>query len=91
MDMTIFILLVAVLMLQVYSLLFADMRKREEREERKLDAKVEEAMEAEAKRSAAMDEGFENIMRFSVNGHDGFGGGILCTRPYKAYLTLPST
>ena len=32
-------------------------------------------MEAEAKRSAAMDEGFENIMRFSVNGHDGFGGG----------------
>lgn len=76
MDMTIFILLVAVLMLQVYSLLFADMRKREAREERKLDAKVEEAMEAEAKRSAAMDEGFENIMRFSVNGHDGFGGGI---------------
>jgi hypothetical protein len=76
MDMTIFILLVAVLMLQVYSLLFADMRKREAREERKLDAKAEEAMEAEAKRSAAMDEGFENIMRFSVNGHDGFGGGI---------------
>lgn len=76
MEFTIFILLVAVLMLQVYSLLFADMRKREAREERKLDAKVEEAMEAEAKRSAAMDEGFENIMRFSVNGHDGFGGGI---------------
>ena len=76
MDMTIFILLVAVLMLQVYSLLFADMRKREAREERKLDAKAEEAMEAEAKRSAAMDEGFENIMRFSVNGRDGFGGGI---------------
>ena len=76
MDMTIFILLVAVLMLQVYSLLFADMRKREAREERKLDATAEEAMEAEAKRSAAMDEGFENIMRFSVNGHDGFGGGI---------------
>ena len=76
MDMTIFILLVAVLMLQVYSLLFADMRKREAREERKLYAKAEEAMEAEAKRSAAMDEGFENIMRFSVNGHDGFGGGI---------------
>ena len=76
MDMTIFILLVAVLILQVYSLLFADMRKREAREERKLDSKAEEAMEAEAKRSAAMDEGFENIMRFSVNGHDGFGGGI---------------
>lgn len=76
MEFTIFILLVAVLMLQVYSLLFADMRKREAREERKLDAKAEEAMEAEAKRSAAMDEGFENIMRFSVNGHDGFGGGI---------------
>ena len=76
MEFTIFILLVAVLMLQVYSLLFADMRKREAREERKLDAKAEEAMESEAKRSAAMDEGFENIMRFSVNGHDGFGGGI---------------
>ena len=72
MDMTIFILLVAVLMLQVYSLLFADMRKSEAREERKLDAKAEEAMEAEAKRSAAMDEGFENIMRFSVKGKTGF-------------------
>ena len=74
MDMTIFILLVAVLMLQVYQMLFAEMRKREKHDAKELDAKVEAAMEAEAKRSAAMDEGFENIMRFSVNGHDGFGG-----------------
>lgn len=75
MEFTIFVLLVAVLMLQVYDMLFSDMRRREKRDEQKLDAKVEAAMEAEAKRSAAMDEGFENIMRFSVNGHDGFGGG----------------
>ena len=71
MDMTIFILLVAVLLLQVYSLLFADMHKREEV---KLEEKVDEAMKAEMAKSNSMDEGFENIMRFSVNGHDGFGG-----------------
>lgn len=28
----------------------------------------------EEKRAGSIDEGFENIMSFSVNGHDGFGG-----------------
>jgi hypothetical protein len=30
--------------------------------------------EEELRRSLAMDEGVDNLMRFSVNGHDGFGG-----------------
>lgn len=34
-----------------------------------------QAMEAEEqRRSRAMEEGVENLMRFSVNGQDGFGG-----------------
>ncbi len=72
MDFAVFILLVAVLALQLYSMLFADHGKRREQ---KLDDKAEEAMKREADKSLAMDEGFENIMRYAVNGHDGFGGG----------------
>ena len=45
MEITIFVLLVAVLMLQVYDMLFSDMRRREKRYEQKLDAKVEAAMD----------------------------------------------
>ena len=39
----------------------------------KLDEAVEEEREA-IRRSRAMDEGFDNLMRYSVNGNDGFGG-----------------
>jgi hypothetical protein len=39
----------------------------------KLDEAVEEEQEA-IRRSRAMDEGFDNLMRYSVNGNDGFGG-----------------
>jgi hypothetical protein len=44
--------------------------------EQKLDAAVERSLEeAEAqRRSREMDEGFDNLMRFSVRGNDGFGG-----------------
>lgn len=42
------------------------------RHERELDEKVQTAMEEETRRSRAMDEGFDNLMRFSVNGSDGF-------------------
>lgn len=37
---------------------------------------LDEEVEKEAhRRSQAMDEGFDNLMRYSVNGNDGFGGG----------------
>lgn len=39
------------------------------RRKEKLDAEVEEA----TRRESRMDEGFENLMRFSVGGKDGFG------------------
>ena len=73
MELTMLILLAAVVALQVYSLLFSDMRKHEAK---KLDERVDEAMKKEAEKSSAMDEGFENIMRYAVNGHDGFGGEL---------------
>lgn len=43
----------------------------------KLDAIVEQAMEEDReamRRSRAMDEGFDNLMRYEVRGMDGFGG-----------------
>ena len=40
--------------------------------EQELDEKVQQAMEEEERRSRAMDEGFDNMMRYSVNGSDGF-------------------
>lgn len=37
--------------------------------------KLDEAVEEEtARRSREMDEGFDNLMRYSVRGMDGFGG-----------------
>lgn len=46
----------------------------------KLDELVEKAQaedDADAQqRSREMDEGFDNLMRYSVNGNDGFGGGV---------------
>ena len=44
------------------------------RRERKAEAAVDRAMEEESRRSRAMDEGFDNLMRYAVNGQDGFGG-----------------
>ena len=76
MELTMLVMLTAIFALQLYSLLIADSTKHEKRSEAKLDAKAEEAMKKEAEKSNALDEGFENIMRYSVNGHDGFGGGM---------------
>lgn len=39
-----------------------------------LDERVQESMDEEARLSRAMAEGVDNLMRFSVRGHDGFGG-----------------
>ena len=41
-------------------------------EEARNEAAVERAMAREAEQADPMDEGFENIMRFSVNGRTGF-------------------
>lgn len=38
------------------------------------EAEVEEAMEREAREAQKIDEGFQNIMRFEVNGKTGFEG-----------------
>lgn len=43
--------------------------------ESRLHAAMDEEAE-EARRSRSMDEGFDNLMRFSVRGHDGFGGTL---------------
>lgn len=38
---------------------------------------AEKAMEEEElRRSREMEEGVDNLMRFAVNGHDGFGGAL---------------
>ena len=41
-------------------------------EEERNEALVEAALRREAEKADPMDEGFENIMRFSVNGKTGF-------------------
>lgn len=40
-----------------------------------LEQDQEEATDEEAKRSRAMDEGFDNLMRYSVRGSDGLDTG----------------
>ena len=44
------------------------------RQEERVQAAMDEQVEEELRRGRAMDEGFDNLMRFAVNGHDGFGG-----------------
>lgn len=43
--------------------------------ERRGEEAVETAVDEEAKRSRAMDEGFDNLMRYSVRGQDGLDAG----------------
>lgn len=45
------------------------------RQEERVQAAMDEQVEEELRRGRAMDEGFDNLMRFAVNGQDGFGGG----------------
>ena len=45
------------------------------RQEERVQAAMDEQVEEELRRGRAMDEGFDNLMRFAVNGHDGVGGG----------------
>ena len=45
------------------------------RGEDRVQAAMEEDAREEARRGRAMDEGFDNLMRYEVYGQDGFGGG----------------
>ena len=45
------------------------------RSEKRVQAAMDVQAEEEARRGRAMDEGFDNLMRFAVNGQNGFGGG----------------
>ena len=70
--MTVLLLCVNILMLFMLAILNMALYARMTRSdlERKADDKVQEAMddaaEAEARRSRAMDEGFDNVMSYSV-------------------------
>ena len=70
--MTVLLLCVNILMLFMLAILNMALYARVTRSdrERKADDKVQEAMdeaaEAEARRSRAMDEGFDNVMSYSV-------------------------
>lgn len=50
-------------------------REQFRRSEERVRAAMDEQAEEELRRGRAMDEGFDNLMRFAVNGQDGFGGG----------------
>lgn len=50
-------------------------REQFRRSEGRAQAAMDEQVEEELRRGRAMDEGVDNLMRFSVNGQDGFGGG----------------
>lgn len=51
-------------------------REQFRRSEGRAQAAMDEQVEEELRRGRAMDEGVDNLMRFSVNGQDGFGGGV---------------
>lgn len=50
-------------------------REHFHRSEEHVQAAMDEHAADELRRGKEMDEGFDNLMRFSVNGQDGFGGG----------------
>ena len=51
-------------------------RRSQRRTEETVQAAMDEEAAKEVQRGGGeMDEGFDNLMRFSVNGQDGFGGG----------------
>ena len=51
-------------------------REQFRRSEGRAQAAMDEQVEEELRRGRAMDEGFDNLLRFAVNGQDGFGGGV---------------
>ena len=67
-----FTLLLAVCLILAYERVVS---RAYERRENAAEESAKRAAEDEERKSRAMDEGFEAIMKYSVNGHDGFGGG----------------
>lgn len=51
-------------------------KEREARRDTAAQEAMDQATEAEARRSQAMDEGFDNLMRYSIYEKDGFGGTL---------------
>ena len=70
----ILILLLILLCADVSVTLMIWLRLTERERSERYDRKVDEALEEDTRRSKAMDDGFDNLMRYSVMGRDGFGG-----------------
>ena len=77
MELTVIVvLLVANLLMSGALLGMALGRVQLRRNEGRAQAAMDEQADEELRRGRAMDEGFDNLMRFAVNGQDGFGGGV---------------
>lgn len=74
MENMIMILLLVLLCVDVAVTLMIWLRLTERDRSERYDRKVDEALEEDTRRSKAMDDGFDNLMRYSVMGRDGFGG-----------------
>ena len=74
MENMIMILLLILLCVDVAVTLMIWLRLTERERSERYDRKVDEALEEDTRRSKAMDDGFDNLMRYSVMGRDGFGG-----------------
>lgn len=77
MELTVIVVLLVANLLMSGALLGVVLgREQFRRSEGRAQAAMDEQVEEELRRGRAMDEGFDNLMRFAVNGHDGFGGGV---------------
>lgn len=55
-------------------LFFVRERRKWKKPELKAESNLQRLAEEDERKSRAMDEGFDNLMRYSVRGQDGFGG-----------------
>lgn len=77
MELTVIVVLLVANLLMSGALLGVVLgREQFRRSEGRAQAAMDEQVEEELRRGRAMDEGVDNLMRFSVNGQDGFGGGV---------------
>lgn len=77
MELTVIVVLLVANLLMSGALLGVVLgREQFRRSEGRAQAAMDEQVEEELRRGRAMDEGFDNLMRFAVNGQDGFGGGV---------------
>ena len=77
MELTVIVVLLVANLLMSGALLGVVLgREQFRRSEGRAQAAMDEQVEEELRRGRAMDEGVDNLMRFAVNGQDGFGGGV---------------